>query len=182
MGCTGLSLLPIAKQEKRCSTFCGAQAEAPAGGEIEGFRIAPDIGDDAGDGAAGEGFFGDPEQIAHICGADDDELVGIKAKGQKPRSIRQPEKLPITCKLQIENRHALGCQQRPGLSQRKAKAGAAIAHCVGENLLQEPPGQVWKGAILGFESAFARLRQCRLALDIGNGVPQRGKALLAIGG
>ena len=48
MGRTGRPLLAIAQQEQRCAAFDRAQAEAPADCEVEHFRGATDIGDDAG--------------------------------------------------------------------------------------------------------------------------------------
>ena len=177
-----LTVFSIAKQEKRGSRLYSPEAKAAAGSEIKRFGITPQISDDAGDGPTGEGFFGDPEEIAHIGGADDHHFRRVEAKRQQSRSIRKAEELSIRSKLQIENCYPLWCQQRFGLAQGKAEAGAAISYGIREDLLQQATGQGWKSTILGFKGAFLRLRQCRLALDIGNGVPQRGEALLAIRG
>ncbi len=81
MGRTGRPLLAIAQQEQRCAAFDRAQAEAPADREVEHFRGATDIGDDAGNRPAGEGFLGHPEQFAHVAGPHDDHLRRIKTKG-----------------------------------------------------------------------------------------------------
>lgn len=170
VGGTGLAFLAVAEEEERGAAFGGSHAQAPTGGEIEGFGVPADIGDDAGDRPAGEGFFGNPKKIAHRRGADDDQLVGIKAEGQQARPIGEAEKLRVADKLEINHREALGGEKASGLSQGKAETGPAIAHGIGKNLLREPAGKARKLSIVGAKSALAHLRQCRLALDIGNGV------------
>ncbi len=84
--------------------------------------------------------------------------------------------------MQIKDGRTQYGDEAAGLSQRKAEAGAAIASLVSKNLLHETTGQGGKEAILGRGHRRARLQQSRLALDIGNGVPQRGQALLVAGG
>lgn len=84
--------------------------------------------------------------------------------------------------MQIEHCHTLGRQQRFGLTKGKTETGPAIAYGIGEDLLQKSSGQARKIAVPGIKGLCPHLRQCRLALDIGNGVPQRGEALLAIRG
>lgn len=182
MGGTGLPASAIAQEKERSASFYGAQAQSSAGGEIERLGIASDIGDDAGNSPAGERFFGHPEQVLHIRGPYQHELSGVKTERDKPRTIGNAEKLPVSGQLQVEHGHAPGRQQRSCLSQGKAEAGAAIAHGVGKNLLQQPTRQKGKPAFLCVKRPGSHLRQSRLALDIGNGFPQRGKALLAIGG
>ena len=177
-----MAFLAVAEKEERGAAFGGSHAQAPAGGEIEGFGVPANIGDDAGNRPAGEGFFGNPKKIAHIGGADDDQLVGIKTEGQQPWAIGEAKKLRVADKLEINHREALGGEKASGLPQGKAETGPAIAHGIGEDLLREPAGKGRKLSIVGAKSALAHLRQSRFALDIGNGVAQRGKALLAIGG
>jgi len=90
--------------------------------------------------------------------------------------------LRIAHKLEINDREALGGKKASGLPQGKAEAGPAIAHGIGKDLLREPARKARKLTIIGAKSALAHFCQSRLALDIGNSVAQRGKALLAIGG
>jgi len=90
--------------------------------------------------------------------------------------------LSVLFQLQVQHGHALGGQQCFRLSQRKAETGAAIAQGIGKNLLHQSTRETRKTAIDGIERPVGRLRQGRLAIDIGNGVPQRGKALLVVGG
>jgi len=65
VGGGGLALLPVAEEKKRGAAFGRSHAQAPAGGEIEGFGISANIRDDAGNGPAGKGFFGAPKEVAH---------------------------------------------------------------------------------------------------------------------
>ena len=109
-------------------------------------------------------------------------MIGIETEGFQSWSIGQAERLSVLFKLEVEHRHPLGGEQGSCLPERKAKAGPAIAQSIGKNLLQQSSRQMRKTAIAGVEGPIRRFRQSRLPLDIGNGVPQRGKALLVIGG
>lgn len=86
----------------------------------------------------------------------------------------------------ISQLHIVDCraprrEEAPGLGQRKSKARPGVADAIGVNLLHEARGQSGKQAGLAMWT-ICLLGQRRLALDIGNGVPQRGKALLAVRG
>jgi len=176
----GLPLGSVSKDKQRRTSLYGAKAQAPAGGKIERLGIASDIGDNAGHRPAGQGFLCDPKQFPHFGNAYDQELSWIEAEREKTRPIGQAKKLPITGKLQVENRDTPGVQERSCLPKGKAEAGTPIAHGIGENLLQQASGQLGKVPVLFAKRARAGFRQGRLALDIGNSIPQRGKALLAI--
>lgn len=182
MGSTGFPAGAIAQEKERGAALGSAQAEAPAGGEIEGLGDPADIGNDAGDGLAGKGFLGDPEQVLHIGSAHEDKLGRIQAKREQARSIGQAKELGVVGQLEIEQCHAPGIEQGPGLTEGKAEAGAAIAHGIGKNLLEKATGQARKAPIHGRKRAGAGFRQRRFSLDIGNGFPQRGEALLVIRG
>lgn len=83
--------------------------------------------------------------------------------------------------LQIDDGDPLACQEAPGLTQSEAERRADIAAIIGENLLQQATGQDWKSVAFG-ANPRPRLGQGGLALDIGNDIPQRGKALLLVRG
>lgn len=78
----------IAKEKQGRAAFGGPQTQAPAGGEIERFGIGSDIGHDGGHGAAGNGFFGDPQEVPHVVDPHDDQLLRIEPEGFEARPIR----------------------------------------------------------------------------------------------
>lgn len=135
---TGGPIRAIAQQKQGCAAFGRAQAQPPAGREIEQIGRPAYISDNAGDRPAGQSLLGYPKQIRHIGSPHHNQLIGIKAEGQKARPIGQSEKLRVIFQLQVEHRHAPGCQQRPHLPQGKGKASTAIAHGIGAHILQEP--------------------------------------------
>lgn len=88
---------------------------------------------------------------------------------------------PFIGQLYIIDRRAPRREQVFRLRQGKGEARAAIPRAIGIDFLHEACRQSGKNT--GFTPrTIGRLRQCRLALDIGNGVPQRGEALLAFRG
>ena len=181
MRCARLASGAIAQKKQGSATFGRAQAEAAAGGEIECIGHRANIGNDARNRPAGQRFLGDPEQLAHLLCPHDDQARRIEAGGQKARPIGQAEKLSVPLQLQIEYGHAPGRQQGLRLSQGEAEAGAAIAHRIGKDLLDEPACEARKPGFSAPGCLHAHFGQGRLALDIGNDIAQRGKALLAIG-
>lgn len=88
---------------------------------------------------------------------------------------------PLIGQLHVVDRRAPRREQGFGLGQRKGEARAAVPGPVGIDFLHETCRQGGKNAGCT-PRTIGRFRQCRLALDIGNGVPQRGKALLAFRG
>ena len=106
----------------------------------------------------------------------------IETEAGKPRTIGQAEKLRIGLQLQVENGHPPGVEQHACLSQGKAETGSTIADTIGKHLLQQPARKLRKAALRGRKGSRPHLGQGRFALDIGNDIPQRGKALLSIGG
>ncbi len=88
--------------------------------------------------------------------------------------------MPFVGQLQIDQGRPLRADQALGLRQGKAQHCTAIARFVGKHFLQEPIAELGKGACSALD-LNPRLGQGRLALDIGNTIPQRGKALLAVG-
>lgn len=176
----GFSPRAVAQEEHRAARLCGPQAEAPAGLEVEELLVPRDIGDDGRHRLAGNGLLGGPEQFHHGGRTHEDQGRRIEPEAEQPRSIGQAELLRLVGQLQIDDRHALARQEPPRLPQGKAKARAHIAAIVGKHFLQQAAGQFGELPILGFHP-LPGLGQGRLALDIGNGVPQRGEALLVIG-
>ncbi len=156
----------------------GAQAEAAAGGEIEKLRLAPDIGDGSGHGPAGSDLLGRPQELGYVDSPHHDQLRRIEPGPGEARPIGQAQLLGIIAQLQIENRRAPGGYESFGLGQGKAEAGTGIPQIVGKNLLHQPAAQRRKASIPTRIRATHRLRQSRLALDIGNDIPQRRKALV----
>ena len=176
----GLSSSAVAQKQKRGPRTGRPHTQAAAGGEVEDFGVVGDIGDDGGDGLAGQGLLGGPEQFHHSGGAHQDQGSGIKAETGKARPIGQAHFLGMFAQLQIDDGEAFFAEQASGLGQGKAERGAAIAPLIGENLLQQSTGQARKPfARLGCQHG-APIGQHRFALDIGNSVAQRGKALLSI--
>lgn len=80
MGGAGLPFRAIAQQKQGRAAFGSAQAQAPAGCEIEWLGVAADIGDDSGDRPASQGFFGDPKEVPHVADPHDHQLCRIEAK------------------------------------------------------------------------------------------------------
>lgn len=175
----GLPFGAIAQEKKGCAAFNRAQAQPPADGEVESLGCPTDVRHDAGDRPAGQRFFGHPEQVLHIGGAYEDQLGRVEAEAGQPRSIRQAEELRILIQLQIEHGQAPWGQQGLGLAQRKGQTRPAIADSIGKNLLQQATGQARKALPIGSERTRLHPGQRRFALNIGNDIPQRGKALLA---
>ncbi len=180
MRCTGRSVRAIAQQEQRCAAFRRTQTETSAGGEIEQLGRSANIGDNAGNRPASQRLLGHPEQILHVTGPHDDKLGRIQPKTRQPRPIGQAEELSIGGKLEIEHRQPLRGEQGTDLPQCKPQARPAIAHRIGAHILQQTTRQARKTIRRLVKGTCPHLGQRRLALDIGNGVPQRGKALLAI--
>jgi hypothetical protein len=174
--------LPVAQQEQRHLAAAAAQAEPPAGGEIEQFGIAPHIGDHGGDGAAADHLLGRPQQFPHIGGAHEHQPGRIEPEPGETRPIGQAQLLRVLAQLQVENRRPARGHQALRLRQGKAQAGAAIADFIGEDFLHQPARQLRKGLASRHVGPARRLQQSRLALDIGNDIAQRGKTLSAIGG
>lgn len=174
--------MPVAQQEQRHLAAAGAQAEPAAGGEIEQFRLAPHIGDQRGDGAATDHLLGRPQQFRHVGSAHDHQPGRIEPEPGQARPIGQAQPLRILAQLQVENRRSAGADKLFRLRQRKAEAGAAIAYFIGKHFLYQPAWQRWKDLSRPHIGPAHRLQQGRPALDIGNDIPQRGKALLLTGG
>ncbi len=82
--------------------------------------------------------------------------------------------------MKIKDRRSFWAEQALGLRQGKAQASAAIPDIVGENLLHQAARQERKLCCVTLIGSSRRLKQGRLALDIGNDIPQRHKALLLI--
>ena len=86
--------------------------------------------------------------------------------------------LGIFGQMQIEHSRTARRHQPLGLRQGKAQTGPAIADVVCKYLLHQPSGQSRKRALFGMTRPLRCIQQSRFALDIGNDIPQRGKALL----
>jgi hypothetical protein len=82
--------------------------------------------------------------------------------------------------VKIKDRRSFGAEQALGLRQGKAQTTAAIPDIVGENLLHQAARQERKLCLVTSIGPSRHLKQGRLALDIGNDIPQRDKALLLI--
>jgi hypothetical protein len=178
---TGLPSRAVAQKEHGTARISGPEAQAPAGGEIQKLGMAAHIAHDRSDGTAGNGFFGDPEQFGHAGGPDQNQGLRVEPKAQKPRSIRQAELLRLIGQLHVNDGNPLQGQKIARLGQGKAQTCPCIAAPIGEHFLQQSTRQKGKLSALSLHP-LAGLRQSRFALDIGNSIPQRGKALLAIRG
>ncbi len=82
--------------------------------------------------------------------------------------------------MKIKDRRPFGAEQAFGLRHGKAQATAAIPDIVGKNLLHQTARQERKLCCLALIGSSRRLKQGWLALDIGNDIAQRHKALLLI--
>lgn len=138
-----------------------------------------DIGQDGRHRLAGQRLFGGPEQLDHVGGAHQHQGIGVKAEAEQARPIGQAHFLAVLDQLQIDDGRALTGQQAPGLGQGKTQHRPGMAALIGEHFLQQATGGQRKTGcrIVGHDPRFG---QSRLALDIGNSVPERGKALLVV--
>jgi hypothetical protein len=82
--------------------------------------------------------------------------------------------------VKIKDRRSFWAKQALGLRQGKAQTTAAIPNIVGKNLLYQAAWQERKLCFVTSIRSSRHLKQGRLALDIGNDIPQRDKALLLI--
>lgn len=172
---------PVAQHEQRDAIGAGSQTQSSAGGEIEQFWVALDLGNDGRNRSAGCGLLGGPQKLGHVGDAHDHQFGGINPEPVQAWPIGQAEVFSLICQLHVVDRRALRREQALGLGEGKGEAGTAVARAVGIDFLHEARRQCGEHARFT-PWAVGRLRQCRLALDIGNGVPQRGEALLAIRG
>jgi hypothetical protein len=140
-----------------------------------------DIGHHSRHGAAGNRFLDRPEQFGHIGRPHQDERLGIKAEAHEARTVGHSQFLGFIGQLQVNDGKPLLGDEASCLGQGKAQNRAGIAAFSSEHLLQQPSGQHRKPLRILLDHR-PRLGQSRLALDIGNAVPQRSDALLAIGG
>lgn len=175
----GLASGAIAQQQERGAATGAAQAQPPAGGKIDRLVVAGNIGDHGGDGAAGQGLFGGPEQFGDGGGAHQYQSVGVEAEADEAGAIGQAHFLGLAGELQIDHGRARRGDQAARLGQGKAEGGAGMAALGGKDFLQLAGGGQGKAGRIGMQQR-ARFGQSRLALDIGNGIAQRGKALLAV--
>jgi hypothetical protein len=141
--------------------------------------MAADIGNNRCHCPAGQGFLGCPEQLGDIGRSHEDQGIGVKTEAYQPRPIGHAEPLRLSHQLEINNGGPLPCQERTGLIQRKTQGGTTLALLVGEHFLQQSATENGKASILRFHP-LAGFGEGGLALDLGNTVPQRGKALLLI--
>lgn len=176
----GLPPGAVAQQEYRSARIGCPQAQPAGGGEVEQPGMAADIGNHGGHGPASQGLFGGPEQFAHGGRTHQDQGVGGDAMGEQARAIGHAQPLGFARQLQVDDGGALRPDEALGLAEGKAKQRPGIAMLVGEDFLQQTARQHRKGTCL-FLHALPGLRQGRFPFDIGNGIAQRGKALLAIG-
>ena len=174
--------MPIAQQEKRYLAARRTQAQAAAGGEIERLGLPPHLGDQRSDCPARHHFLGGPQQFRHVGGLDDHQLRRIEPEPVEPRRIGHALFLGIFGQMQVKHCRAARRHQPLGLRQGKAQAGSAIADVIGKYFLNKPARQRRKDIVRPRLRPAHRLQQGRLALDIGNDIPQRGKALVVIGG
>ncbi len=181
MGGAGFPPGAVAQQEHRAACLGGPEAQAPACSEIEQFGEASHIGHHGGHRPAGDGLLGCPEQLVHVGNPHQHQRIGVETEADEARTVRHAQLLGLVSQLQIDDGQALRAEQSLGLSQGEAQGGPSIASLVGEDLLQQSSRKHGErtAAIL---DPLPHLPQGRLALDVGNGVPQRGEALLAIGG
>jgi len=142
--------------------------------------VGGDIGHHGGNGLAGEGLFGRPEQFAYAGGPDQHQRFGRKTKTDEARPIGQAHFLGVMEQLEVDNRRSTLAKEVPRLPQGKAEHRAGMAAFVGPHFLEQAGRRQGKALSIAAHH-WARLGQSRLALDIGNSVPQRREALLASG-
>ncbi len=138
-----------------------------------------DIGQHGRHRLAGQRLFGRPQQLDHGGGPHQHQRIGVKAEAEQARPIGQAHFLAVLDQLQIDDGRALAGQQAPGLGQGKAQHGPGMAALIGEHFLQQAARRQRKTGCR-IAGHYPRFGQSRLALDIGNSVPQRGKALLVV--
>lgn len=142
--------------------------------------MSGNIGHDGRHGLAGQRLFCSPEQFDYIGCPNQDQSSRIKPEAPQSGAIGQAQFLAFPNQLQVNDRRTLRVQQATGLRQRKPQQGARMATLIGEDLLQESIRRE-REAIDLIADHCPCLGQRRFALDIGNGVAQRGDALLAFG-
>ena len=178
LGGAGFPIGAVAQKENGGLGCLRPKAEAPASGEIEDFGRTAYFRHDGGDGPAAQCLLGGPEQLHHVGGPHDHQLLGRNAQGEQPRPIGQAQFLGLLGELEVNHHRALPIQQVPPQPQGKAQARAAVAGLVREDFLNESGAQ--HGKPVGFlRKAHRGLAEGGLALDLGNSVPQRLEALLA---
>lgn len=170
--------MAVAQHKKRHIAVGSAQAQPAAGGEIEKFGLSPHIRNHRSDRPAGHHFLGRPQEFGHIRRAHDHNLGRIHSRPGEPGPIGHAELLGILGHLQVKDRRPARRDQAPSLRKCKPEAGAAIAQIVGKHLLHQPARKHGKTIRLPDIRPPYGLQQGRLALDIGNDIPQRGKALI----
>lgn len=182
MCCAGFAAQAISQKKNRTSGTGGTHAKPTAGGEIENFMMPGNIGNYGRHRFACDRFFCRPEQLAHGSGPHQDQCFRIKTEAEHTRAIRQTHLLGILDELQIDDSRALLVQQAACLGQGKTEHRTSMTALVGEYLLQQACSGQWKAFdIVLHPDPLACFCQCGFALDIGNGFPQRGQALLVIG-
>lgn len=172
---------PVAQQEQRDLAAGSTQAETAAGGEIEQLRLPPHLGHQRRDRPAGDHFLGRPQQFGHIGRLHQHQPGRIDACPGQARPVRQALLLCVSRQRQVKNSRPAWTDQLPGLRQGKAQTGASNAQIVGKHFLDQPTRQHGKIVMFRPSRALHRFQQGRFALNIGNDIPQRGKALAATG-
>ena len=129
---------------------------------------------------AGNSLFGGPKQLSHIGGTHQDHRIRVKAEMSKAWSIGHAQFLRLVSQLQINHRNTTCRQQAAHLRHSETKACTGIATIIGKDLLQQAAGKFGEAPVLSLDP-LPSFSQRWFALDIGNGIPQRGDALLAIG-
>ncbi|KKC31680.1 hypothetical protein WH91_18430 [Devosia psychrophila] len=177
---TALTLRAVAQQEHRTSGTGRAHAEPPAGSKIEQFLVTGNIGHHPRYRPAGNRLLGGPQQLTHIGWTHQDHRVRVKPEMGKTRPIGHAQFLRLVRQLQINDGNSAGRQQAAHLGQSKPEACSGVAAVIRKYFLQQTAGKFRKTPVLDLNS-LPSLGQRWFALNIGNGIPQRGDALLAIG-
>ena len=70
--------------------LAGAKRQAPAGGQVEQARLAPDLGQHGGKAAAAKPFLEHPEGVGGPGHADDDQAARVEAEAFETGAIGKP--------------------------------------------------------------------------------------------
>lgn len=117
----------------------GGQRQAPAGGEVQDLRCAPDLGEDDADGAAAGGVVGGFQHRLRIPRPDEDETARIEPEGGDAVAVGAAELLVEHALADPDHGRRWGRPQRQ--AEGKSGGGGAMGRALGEDLMQRRTGE-----------------------------------------
>ncbi len=117
----------------------GGQRQAPARGEVEGSRHAPDLGEDDADGTTTDRIMGRLQHRLRIPRPDEDEAAGIETEGGNAVAVGTAEFLVEHALADPDHGRGGGCPQRQ--AEGEAGGGRAMGRARGEDLVQGRAGE-----------------------------------------